>query len=217
MKNIKISRPGQRCIRPGSDFDCDLCECGSPLTSTRETCSSGARMGASVSGRMHVLGDWHTFPRFKMSKLGVCAWQPVQLLESGLLRRLLPAVSGLGSRGGPLPAPSAHENPSPLFRAPSSSRKRLRRLLSRGSMASAVCAVHTPLSDLIAAFRSPSPSLGPPARRPSCRRSAAGSLFCAALGVSCERLQHGAPLMERLQRHTPGKMHTDSGVDGRRD
>jgi hypothetical protein len=143
MKNIKISRPGQRCIRPGSDFDCDLCECGSPLTSTRETCSSGARMGASVSGRMHVLGDWHTFPRFKMSKLGVCAWQPVQLLESGLLRRLLPAVSGLGSRGGPLPAPSAHENPSPLFRAPSSSRKRLRRLLSRGSMAPAVCAVHT--------------------------------------------------------------------------
>jgi hypothetical protein len=149
MKNIKISRPGQRCIRPGFDFDCDLCECGSPLTPTRETCSSGARMGASVSGRMHVLGDWHTCARFKVSKLGVCARQLVQLLESGLLRRLLPslaaspAAAGLCSRGGPLPAPSAHEHPSSLFRAPPSSRKRLRRLLSRGSMASAVCAVHT--------------------------------------------------------------------------
>lgn len=148
MKNIKISRPGQRCIRPGFDFDCDLCECGSPLTPTRETCSSSARMGASVSGRMHVVGDWHACARFKVSKLGVCARQLVQLLESGLLRRLLPsratspAAAGLCSRGGPLPPPSAHEHPFSLFRVFPSSRKRLRRLLSRGSIASAACAEH---------------------------------------------------------------------------
>ena len=60
---------------------------------------------------------------------------------------------------------------------------------------------------------------GPNRSPPFLRRSAAGSLFCAAPGASLERLQHGAPLMVRLQRRTQctaGKLHKDSGVDGRR-
>lgn len=151
MKNARISRPGHRPIR----CDCDLCECGLPLTSTRETCILGTRMRSSVSILKHVLGDWHTCARFKMFKLGICVRHLVQLLEFGLLRRPTcrasgPSTAGLCSRGplhapsaqqhpsslfrgGPLPAPSAHEHPSSLFRTPLSSHDRLRRLLSRDS------------------------------------------------------------------------------------
>ena len=113
------------------------------MTSTRETCSDGARMGASAISCMCVLGDWHRCAGFETSKLVRCAGQLVQFLESGLRRllssrRVRPAAAGLCPPGGPRPAPSAHEYPSSRFRAKLSSRKGHRQLLSRGSMASAV-------------------------------------------------------------------------------
>ena len=113
------------------------------MTSTRETCSDGSRMGASAISCMCVLGDWHRCAGFETSKLVRCAGQLVQFLESGLRRllssrRVRPAAAGLCPPGGPRPAPSAHEYPSSRFRAKLSSRKGHRQLLSRGSMASAV-------------------------------------------------------------------------------